>query len=188
MSNLKSAIDLRRSGRFEDCLRAIASIETSVPAPPKETARKLTFLKADVLLDMKRFREAIGCYDRLLSDSPSDVACANKGLAYWELGEYESALSCYLESIRLNPSNEIAQRGVGEMHIKLGSPNLAIPFLNKALELKSSYQAAYTALGIAFYQTGAWSRAHEALKRALELDPSDWEAKKGLGLIEKHFE
>lgn len=185
--NLETAAKLRRQGQYEDCLKAIEILKKSLPALSPEASRKASFLKADALLDMKRYRDAITCYDELLAEAPSDVAYANQGLAHWELKEYQQALGCYLNAVRMNPSNAIAQRGVGEMHIKLGAPKIAIGFLDRALELNPDYQAAYTSAGIALYQAGEWSKAHRMLAKALDLDPEDWEAKEGLALIEKHF-
>ena len=98
------------------------------------------------------------------------------------------ALRCYEDAIRLNPANAMAQRGAAEMHIKLGSPKAALPFLERALTLKPDYQEAYTCSGIAFYQLGSWAQADKMFQKALKLDPDDRLAKKGAMMIAKHFD
>jgi tetratricopeptide (TPR) repeat protein len=182
------AVRLWEAGRFEESLKAVNSLERRVPPLPKAKLRKVLFLKGDILHDLNLFRDAIKCYEQLIVDEPSDIAYANQGLAYWELNEFSDALKSYLKAVKFNPANAIAQLGVGEMYIKLGSPKKAIPFLEKAVLVKPACQEAYTALGIANFQTGAWGKAHGYLLKALELDPSDAQAKKGLALIEKEFE
>lgn len=185
---LATAARLHRLGRHKECLKAIEALETSLDKLSSKARRQLLFLKADVFHDLGRFREAVACLQEILVEEPSDVAYANQGLAHWELGEYQMALKCYLESIRLNPANEVAQRGAGEMHVKLGSPQAALPFLRRALKLNPEYQEAYTSSGVALYQLGLWSQAYKMLEKALVLDPKDSQAKKGIALIEKHFD
>lgn len=185
---LTTAAKLHQEGRHEESLREIEELEKVSGNLPRKAYRQLLFLKADVLHDLGRFRDAVNCYERILAEKPSDVAYANKGLAYWELKEYQAALDSYQESIKLNPSNAIAQLGIGEMHIKLGDPKAALPFIEKALKLNPDYQEAYTCSGIALYQLGLWSRAYKKLQKAIQLDPDDWQAKKGIKLIEKHLD
>lgn len=185
---LAEAAKLHRMGRHKECLEAILALENDSAKLSRKAYRQLRFLKADVFHDLERYREAIACFEEILAEEVSDVAYANKGLAHWELGEFQLGLKCYLDSIRLNPANAIAQRGAGEMHLKLGSPKAAIPFLNKALKLKPDYQEAYTCLGIALYQLGLWVKAYRMLQKAVKLDPDDWQAKKGIALIERHFD
>lgn len=184
---LSAAARLHQMGRHKESLRAIEALEKSPDKLSRKAYRQLRFLKADVFHDLGKFLDAISCYEALLAEEPSDVAYANKGLAHWELGDYPTALKCYIEAIRLNPANAIAQRGAAEMHIKLGSPKTAISFLEKALKLKPDYQEAYTCSGIAFYQLGSWAQADKMFQKALELDPNDTLAKKGAVLIAKHF-
>lgn len=185
---LTEAARLHQEGRHIESLNAIDALEKSPGKLSPKAFRKLQFLKADVLHDLQRFREAIACFDEILAAEISDIAYANKGLAHWELKEFKLALQSYLEAIRLNPANAIAQRGAAEMHIKLDAPKSALPFLNRALKLNPDYQEAYRCLGIAHFQLGSWGEAYKYLKKALQLDPKDGLAKRGLVLIDKHIE
>lgn len=185
---LPAATRLHQLGRNKESLHAIEALENSPDKLTRKTFRQLRFLKADVFHDLGKFLDAISCYEAIIAEEPSDVAYANKGLAHWELGEYPTALKCYIEAIRLNPANAIAQRGAAEMHIKLGSPKAAVPFLERALKLKPDYQEAYTCSGIAFYQIGSWAQADKMFQQALKLDPDDQLAKKGAKMIAKHFD
>lgn len=185
---LSAAAKLHQQGKHAESLREIGELEEVPEKLSRKAYRQLLFLKADVLHDLGRFRDAVTCYEKILAQKPSDVAYANKGLAHWELKEYQSALDSYRESIRLNPSNAIAQLGVGEMHIKLGSPKTALPFIERALKLNPDYQEAYTCSGIALYQLGLWAQAYKMLQKALQMDPDDWQAKKGLTMIKEHID
>lgn len=185
---LSEAARLHAEGHHEESLAAIEALEHSPGKLSKKAFRKLRFLKADVFHDLERYREAIGCFDVILAEEVSDIAYANKALALWELREFRPALENYLKAIRLNPANAIAQCGAAEMHIKLDAPKSALPFLNKAVTLDTAYQDAYRCLGIAHFQLGSWAEAYRYLRKALELDPTDGLAKRGLVLIEKHFD
>lgn len=185
---LSAANKLHQQGRHAESLREIDELEEASEKLPRKAYRQLLFLKADVLHDLGRFRDAVTYYEKILAEKPSDVAYANKGLALWELKDYPAALDSYRESIRLNPSNEIAQLGVGEMHVKLGRPKTALPFINKALKLNPDYQEAYTCSGIAHYQLGLWAQSYRMLKKAIQMDPNDSQAKKGLTMIRVHID
>lgn len=185
---ISEAAELHELGKHKESLALIEWIEKRPKKLSPKATRQLRFLKADVFHDLGRFRDAIACYEALLEEEPCDTAHANKGLCHWELREHKIALKSYLAAIRLNPGNAIAQRGAGEMKIKLDTPAASIPFFERAIAIDRRYQAAYTSLGIAHFRVGAWSKADKMFHEALRLDPHDDLAREGAARIAKHFE
>ena len=59
--------------------------------------------KGNSLANLKKFEEAIACYDKTLSlDSTNWEAWGNKGNALSKLGKDEESIVCYTQAIRLN--------------------------------------------------------------------------------------
>jgi tetratricopeptide (TPR) repeat protein len=141
------------------------------------------YLRGDVLHELRRYRDAVACYSDILVLEESDIAFGNKGLAHWELGEFDRALWNYQEAIKLNPGNTTSLRGAGEMQLKLGFPLRAVPYLVLAVKLRPRYADALSALGTAYVRTGQDGLAKKIFSNALKLDPEDVRAKKGLRRI-----
>lgn len=59
------------------------------------------FGKGDALSQLKRYDEALACFDKCIQLDPSNVAAwNNKGATLVVMGRYEDALSCYDEAIK----------------------------------------------------------------------------------------
>lgn len=52
-------------------------------------------LKANTLLELKRYEEAVPCFDKVLEMRPSSVAWYRKGLCRYHLGQHEEAIACF---------------------------------------------------------------------------------------------
>ena len=56
--------------------------------------------------DVKKYKEAIQCYDKSLEIEPNDATTLNnKGLALRNLGRYEEAIQCYDKSLEIRPND-----------------------------------------------------------------------------------
>ncbi len=141
------------------------------------------FLHGDLLLDQMRYPRAIDCYSQILAQEASDKAYNNRGMAYWCLGKYAEALLDYRQAIRLNPENFVAQRGAGEMCLKLNYFKEALKCFEAAIRLKADYPGAYLGRGWTFFHLHRFDEAHANFQRALELNPEDWIAKGGVALV-----
>jgi tetratricopeptide (TPR) repeat protein len=175
---------LYKGAQFDLCLRFIDAMFRHGFALSPENALLIRHLKADALHAVKRYSEAVDVYGEILTMERTDVAYANRGLAYWELCNYERALDDYLEAIRLNSRNAIALRGAGEMLVKLEKPYDAVSHLSAAIDVDPNYAKAFTALGIAYFHCKEWGKSYRALKRAVSLDPNDRIALKGIKELE----
>ena len=70
----------------------------------------------------------------------------------------------------------------GDVFLKKGDPERAIPFYKKALEVRPDSAKAHLALGIANTRLGRHEEAFEQYRRAVELDPGSSEAHNNIGL------
>jgi tetratricopeptide (TPR) repeat protein len=185
---LRAASYLHEHGKSSECLSVIAAVKMHGCALSQKVVMGLQYLCGDALLSIEKYPEAVAAYSEILAMETSDVAYANRALAYWEIGSHQKALSDYLEAIKLNPQNKVALRGAGEMLNEMDRHREAVRYLSAAVKLDPEYAAAYTALGVAYYNSEEWQKSYRALKRALQLNPEDKIAAKGVAKIEHHFE
>ena len=177
-----------KENAYEVSLRFISIAEKRRRKLSPEVSRKLDYLKGEVLLDMKRFKEAVKCYSQILKKEKTGVAFCNKALSLWELKRFGLALNNYLKAIKLNPKDEIIHRGAGEMYLKLNKPKLAVSHFQKAIKLKPDYGDAITGLGVALLKLKKWVKSYRSFKRAIKIDPTDELAEYWIRAFEKHLE
>lgn len=66
--------------------------------------------KANTLLGLQRYEEAIECYDNALkTDDSNPIILNNKGVAYMELDDFQSAIECFTKVLVMYPNNPDAQ-------------------------------------------------------------------------------
>jgi tetratricopeptide (TPR) repeat protein len=108
------------------------------------SAQDLTLVESDLetgvkLKAQKKYREAIKCFDEVVSINPGDThayfAYCNRGAAYTELGEYEKALADLNKAISMNPNEESAFLSRGDLFKKRGLKDKAIEDYSNAISL-----------------------------------------------------
>jgi tetratricopeptide (TPR) repeat protein len=73
----------------------------------------------------------------------------NKGLSYYNLGNYEEAINVWKEILKINPQSAIAYNNIGSAYNMMKKWDEAIPYFNKALELNPEFQLAKNNLKVA---------------------------------------
>src|SRR5665213_2286833 len=116
---IRTAEILRKKGRFSEAIQIIQRLAEMENRLSSKTNTLLKHSHAECLLDQRLFVEAIAIYDSILIKVKDPIAYANRGLAYWELRQYKHALKDYRASLRLAPTDAIAQRSAGELLNKL---------------------------------------------------------------------
>jgi tetratricopeptide (TPR) repeat protein len=126
-----------------------------------------------------QMREAVSEYEaavELTSDPGlSAQTYANLGAAQRALGEDELAQKSFEQSLRFNPTQFNAWRGLGLLAEKQGKLDEAVSDLSRSVELQPSAQG-YVELGHAQEQAGHAPEALDAYLQALKISPDFVEA------------
>lgn len=206
-SHLKLAVSLMSEGNYTEALRELLEAEKLSPDNPLlqdtlglalrakgdiEEARK-HFLKAVdldshysnaynnlgvVYLDMKRWDDAIPCFEKALADilyATPENAWYNLGIAYENKRNYPKAVECYKKSIDLASANpRVCQvyKRLGRTYHSSGKYLDAMGSLEKGRSLCPKDPEIRLFLGDAYIRTGEKKRAVEEYREALRLDPS----------------
>jgi tetratricopeptide (TPR) repeat protein len=97
-------------------------------------------------------------------------AYGNRGLAYYNLRDWQSALRDTNQAIRLNPNLAQAYGIRGFAHYRLGDLQSALRDTNQAIRLNPNLTPAYDNRAFLFYDQGKMVDAISDWKKALSLD------------------
>jgi tetratricopeptide (TPR) repeat protein len=172
---------LRQEGLINEANNIINILKTR---EDKNIYILLLHLEGDILLDQKKYDEAIKIYDIIISKNGSDVAFNNRGYAKWCLMKYEEALYDYKKAITLNNNNKTSYRGAGEMCIQLNKPEDAIKLFKKAVYIDPNYVDAIVGEALALYCTRKYRDAYEKLLLAKKIDPNNSLVKQSIKTME----
>lgn len=88
-----------------------------------------------LLLQSKRFKEAIFYFDKVLDAGQEDAdVWHKKGLAHEGFGEASIASDCFLNALRIDPNHQNSLKHMGLCLTELGNPNDAIKCFEDILE------------------------------------------------------
>jgi tetratricopeptide (TPR) repeat protein len=181
----QAAVVLRNASKY---LEAFGVLQVLRKTPSGATFPNLDYLEGNLLLDLKRYSEAVSVYSRILSTQPSDIAHNNRGLAFRYSGERGRALEDYLAAIRINPHNDFAHRASGEIHEELGGLSAAKNAYEQAIGSNSRNADSHVGLARVLYKTEEWVAAYKQLLIARSINPDHAEANHAIAFIEEDFE
>jgi tetratricopeptide (TPR) repeat protein len=139
--------------------------------------------RADTLLAMSRFTEALAGYDAALKLGSNDpTAFRNRGAALVELGRDPDALACFDRSIQLAPASVPAHLLRAKLLIRLGRGADALVSLDKAAPLAPEDFEVHFHRGVALATLERHEESLAAFERALQLDASSVEALNNRGV------
>jgi predicted O-linked N-acetylglucosamine transferase (SPINDLY family) len=128
--------------------------------------------KGVVLRDLRRFEEALACFNRAIEINP-DLAEAycNKGFVLTELGQLTEALANLDHAIRLKPDLPDAHNNRGVTLRRLNRLAEALKSYDRAIALYPMYGEAWSNRGEAYATLQQLDVATENFERALSLMP-----------------
>jgi tetratricopeptide (TPR) repeat protein len=106
----------------------------------------------------------------------------NRGVIYYDLGNYDQAIEDYNRAIKIKPDYAIAYNNRGNAYNGLGNYRQAIEDYGRAIEIKPGYAIAYNDRGIAYGNLGQYQRAIEGYNEAIRLKPDYADAFYGRGV------
>jgi len=90
--------------------------------------------------------EAIIAYQRAIELRPNAWSYADLGTCYYELGQYEHALTNLRKAIELNPKLDGAYAAMGWVYVRLDQCDQAVPMFQQALSLNPDLEEAQKGL------------------------------------------
>ena len=169
---------LLANGRWDDAARQLKTLLEKVP---DHVAGLVDY--GDLLTQMGEPTQALEHLERALSllDSSAGTgegtqaktlrlkALRARARAYTQLGDLREARGAWLEVLEKNPSDLEANRALGELLLKEGNYEEAVPYLEGALESAPSEEKPklWVLLGEAHKGSGEVGAAEEAFRKAL---------------------
>lgn len=109
---------------------------------------------AEVMLEQRRFDEALECLDRALQLKPRNLELMErKGYVYQAMGNTDAAIAMFEQVTQQNEDREMALLGLGRSHMEDGRSEQAIQYYTKAIDkFPDCYQAYYHLAGARKYK------------------------------------
>ncbi len=118
------------------------------------------------------FEKAIRHYTEALALKTDDPDIYyNRGLAHFNIDEYNNAISDYTKAIELKPDYADAYYHRGLTYVNSGQYDNAISDYTKAIELKPDYADAYYHRGLTYVNSGQYDNAISDYTKVIELKP-----------------
>ena len=93
----------------------------------------------------------------------------NKGIAYYDQGEFDEAIEEFTEAIELDPEYAIAYYNRGWAYDEKGEYDEAIADYNKAIELDPELDVAYFTRGFLYMALGEKEKAISDFEKCIEV-------------------
>ena len=98
---------------------------------------------------------------------------SNLGLAYYNKGDYKTALNYYKEALKIQPNFVVAQRGVGRTYLAMNQPRLALRYLESAVTQAPQAAEIHFELAEAYLLVGRIEQARASYLTVIDLSPQE---------------
>jgi len=105
----------------------------------------------------------------------------NRGMTYYEHGDYKRAIEDFDRAVQSNPGFATAYNNRGNARNNLGDYARAIEDFDRAIQIDPLYAQAFGNRGNAYNATGNYTRGIQDIARAIEIDPEYAKAYNNLG-------
>lgn len=131
----------------------------------------------------KIWKDEITLWSDTISKSPHKArGYNNRGLAYYQKGDFILAMSDYNHAIDIDPNYATAYFNRGRDYAQQGDSDQTMTDYNKAIEINPGTADVYTDRGILYAQQGDFIQATKDFTRGIEINPKDAKAYYNRGL------
>ncbi len=114
---------------------------------------------------------ALAHYKKAAEEQPANQApLLGLGTVYWEMGDFDRAISCLRKVLQLNPHSHQAIFELANIAVRRHQEATAIPLLNQYLAAQPDALAARADLGRAYAHLGQYDKAVAELEKAADAD------------------
>jgi tetratricopeptide (TPR) repeat protein len=119
-------------------------------------------------------RETIALYTQAIEIDPNNASVYfDRGNAYYNLGDYNTAIDDWTQAIKINPKLAEAYYNRGVAYADLGDYNTAIDDWTQAIKIDPKNTRAYNNRGYAYYNLGDYNTAIDDWTQAIKIDPNN---------------
>lgn len=125
-------------------------------------------------LTLKQWRGAVEECSGVASDilyRTREKAFTHLGVAYFHLGDMESAEEAFQQALELNPSYVYTLVQLGKLYMHVGRERDGIDLFTRAVEGWDIYDEAHYNLALAYLKRGRTAKACTHFKRVVEISP-----------------
>lgn len=169
---LRTAINHYEVGDYEGCEKLTRCTESPTSSDINDY-RLLMHLRADALIELKRYPEAILTYGKIIDKHRDEIAFANRGHCLQHEEQWERAIRDYKNALNLNPTNQSALAGVAECLLAVGKIDQAKTLILNSISNGVKGARLYKTLAICHTKSEEWILAYDAFTNSLIYDPSD---------------
>ena len=109
--------------------------------------------------------------DKFILGNPYAIEYNNRGIHYFDIGEFDKAIEYFNKAIRLDPEFAIAYYNRGYAYNEKGDYDRAIGDYNKAVVLKPDHALIYLSKGAVYHNIGNYEQAVEDYDNTVRLCP-----------------
>lgn len=125
-----------------------------------------------VYLEVGELDKAIAIFKEITKDAlyaTPHFPLANLGLAYYQKGQYATALEYYHKALKLEPNFVFALHGLGSTYLAMNDGRMALRYLKKALELAPKVPEIHYEYAEACLLTGQIAQAKASYESTIDL-------------------
>jgi tetratricopeptide (TPR) repeat protein len=170
------AISLYSSRKYADAAKAFGEVGDGVYRDPR-----MTYAWAYSLAQTNDPKKTIEVLSKLTAQPLPKEMWMTSGDLYTQVDDYEDALRCFRQAIKLDPNTERAHHLAGVALIRLGRPSEAIPELEAELKLAPNDPDTQYNLAYALLETSQKDQAMALLQKLINEHPDHAQAQYQFG-------
>ncbi|WP_443642479.1 tetratricopeptide repeat protein [Candidatus Njordibacter sp. Uisw_039] len=135
------------------------------------------------LFTQRQLQQALSHAAKMLEKFPNSVVLYNiAGASNAELKQFDAAIDCFKQALKIKPGNAEAYNNIGNALMGKGDLEAAVGRYKQALKIKPSFAEAHNNMGNALNAQGEPGIAIESYEQALKINPDYAEAYNNMGI------